>query len=91
MTGVERDIEKPLCGVGVVGDQAIDAMGFRDDGVQGGDALAGWPVQQVFAVEMQQVEHEHRQRLCSPCRRDVRAAPEPRRRDLEAMRARIGT
>ena len=91
VTGVECDVEKPLRGVGVVGDQAIDAMGFRHDGVEGSDALAGGPVQQVFAVEMQQVEHEHRQRLRLPGGGDVHAAPETRRRDLEPVRTPVGT
>ena len=49
---------------------------------------AGRRVEQVDAVEVQHVEEEHRQRLCGACRRPRRpTAAEPRRGDLEAVRA----
>ncbi len=39
---------------------------------------------------MQQVEEEHRQRLRRPGRIDIDAATEPRRGDLESVRAPVG-
>ena len=99
MTGFECDVEKPLRGVGVVGDQSVHPMGRRHDRVQGGHPLACRPVQQVFAVQMQQVEDEHRQRLRFPGGGDVDAAifpaptrppPEPRRRHLKPVRTPVG-
>ena len=75
----------------VGGDEPVHAVDLRDDRVKGLEPFAGRLVQQVGAVEMQKIEHEHRQRLRGPCRVDVGAAPEAGRGDLESVRATVGT
>ena len=90
MPGGQRAVQKLLCGNGIRGDEPVDAVVGRHDGVQGGGADVGGLVEQVGAVEVQEVEEEHRQRLGRAGGADVDRPSEPGRRHLKAVRAQVG-
>ena len=86
MPGGQRHLQEPLGRLRIGGDQPVDPLIGRHDRVEGRQPVAGGFVEQIDAVEVQDVEEEHRQRLLRPRGRP----PEPRRGDLEPVRAPVG-
>ena len=64
-------------GLAVGGGQPVDALAGWNHRVECRETLRGGQVEQVGAVEVQQIEEEHRQRLRGAGTLDVGRAPEP--------------
>ena len=63
---------------------------FRHASRERGEALAGGPIDERYAVERQDVEEERLQRQALPHRGDVELAAEPPHGDLERLRPAVG-
>ena len=67
MAGGQRRVEKPCAAAASDGDQPVDPVLVGNDRVERRRRAVVGRVEQVGAVEMQEVEEEHRQRLVPGC------------------------
>jgi hypothetical protein len=63
MSGCQGAVQKLLRRLGISGDETVHPLTGGHDGVECGDPAVSGLVEQVGAVEMQDVEEEHRKRL----------------------------